>query len=1215
MKTRTRSLHVAAILALSAFPLPATQYWTLDWELIPGEAISKPSVASWAPGRLDLFWRGPDNHLKHRWVPYFGGWSWEQDLGGTLAGAPAAVSSEPDSIDVFWRGPDDHLYWIYYPGPTGDWSAAQDLSQSWLAANLLRSDPAVCSLGPGRLQVFWRGSFGRLMRVTKAPGQNWGLVDDQLGQQLAGAPTAVSWGQDRMDVFWRNPANHLQHIWFDPFGGGWHLTPEDLGAVPDSDLSDPAAVSRSVGRISLFWRSETGTLLHRGFNDGTPWSAVKDLGGYLNSAPGCASWSSQRIDVFSRTSLPGTPLQHKAWKNGPFHDFPPGVINTVVPDQTLTTGSLFEFSSAIQPPISGDSNSPARVFFAGGCGTVGCSVFYTANLLQDTLSPVTDIYPTQIVPTLLMPGEGGTSSYVPPCNTNTPVMVPLGPGADNNMTLFRDGTLMLARLLRTQRQRTDWPSTQPQALRVSDLVHTRILGGSATWLRKTDVDPADPDINNGYWQTFRCTKTKDGEVVSVSNWGGWDRNEIYADPWSAKVFISQTAARGDPQQGGLEKRSGFFARSDDYGNSWGYTLIPAGAPLMMTSLPGDAVFVSPAAKLVWSFDGGASFRPVSGPVAVSWIDNNAPQSELARDVLFTKIQGSDQISRVGTYYKNGKFIHALRFGYPAVKQGWQIYRIVAVHVPDNAYSSDDIWTENLLTLEVTDSGGNLVGNVIQVTMVEPIGAVPYANDYNTTLMYWREERPRSSSTNTTIKGQFMTGLYGFSKVLTLSTGPAGPRSFPGGFSTNSFTGHYSKGAYYYDEATQQARYLAQWIENPPGQPRSLHATILGIPKIGRGYYATPPLSAPPSVVIGQSDFNGIELKWSDCLTFDCCDRCLGDQNAPASCPEITHSLNPPVRWTPLTNQIISGGNGLFSVRIPASSPGAFFRLARRPPEPPTEVELIITAMAGPNGTLQPGGELMASPGESLTFVAVPDARFQVDAWFLDRNIVQRGGERFTLMDVATDHELTVSFRPILQYDLAVRATGHPSAVPVNSNLTYNISVENLGLGTIGDVKLTDPLPRGLNFVSSETSQGSCTFFGGIFSCDLGDIEPGATVSVTLVATPSVEGTFTNTVAVQGSAVAADENPGNNSSTVVTSTRPGRFTIIAFASSGGSIRPAGLLLVDPGQEMIFTALPEEDTEVNVWYLDHTIVQVGGETFTLSDIRADHTLSVTFVEIYD
>src|SRR5205823_3825106 len=43
---------------------------------------STPAVASWASGRLDVFYRGANSHLWHRW--YAGAWAGPEDLGGVM---------------------------------------------------------------------------------------------------------------------------------------------------------------------------------------------------------------------------------------------------------------------------------------------------------------------------------------------------------------------------------------------------------------------------------------------------------------------------------------------------------------------------------------------------------------------------------------------------------------------------------------------------------------------------------------------------------------------------------------------------------------------------------------------------------------------------------------------------------------------------------------------------------------------------------------------------------------------------------------------------------------------------------------------------------------------------------------------------------------------------------------------------------------------------
>ena len=54
----------------------------MDWESQGGVLTSGPAASSWAPGRLDVFARGTDSALWHKW--YESGWSEWEALGGTL---------------------------------------------------------------------------------------------------------------------------------------------------------------------------------------------------------------------------------------------------------------------------------------------------------------------------------------------------------------------------------------------------------------------------------------------------------------------------------------------------------------------------------------------------------------------------------------------------------------------------------------------------------------------------------------------------------------------------------------------------------------------------------------------------------------------------------------------------------------------------------------------------------------------------------------------------------------------------------------------------------------------------------------------------------------------------------------------------------------------------------------------------------------------------
>ena len=124
-------------------------------------------------------------------------------------------------------------------------------------------------------------------------------------------------------------------------------------------------------------------------------------------------------------------------------------------------------------------------------------------------------------------------------------------------------------------------------------------------------------------------------------------------------------------------------------------------------------------------------------------------------------------------------------------------------------------------------------------------------------------------------------------------------------------------------------------------------------------------------------------------------------------------------------------------------------------------------------------------------------------------------------------------------DLSVAMTDSPDPVAVRSNLTYTVTVTNGGPAAAPGVTLTDVLPE-VVFVSATPRQGTCTRAGkgrrdGTLTCDLGTLEPGASATVSIVVTPSRDGTITNTVTVRGNA--PDPSSANNTATETTTVSP------------------------------------------------------------------------------
>jgi uncharacterized repeat protein (TIGR01451 family) len=132
----------------------------------------------------------------------------------------------------------------------------------------------------------------------------------------------------------------------------------------------------------------------------------------------------------------------------------------------------------------------------------------------------------------------------------------------------------------------------------------------------------------------------------------------------------------------------------------------------------------------------------------------------------------------------------------------------------------------------------------------------------------------------------------------------------------------------------------------------------------------------------------------------------------------------------------------------------------------------------------------------------------------------------------TDEQLDITTPSI---DLAVTKSGSPATQELGTgNITWTMVVTNNGPSTATDVEATDAMPAGNTFVSASSTQGTCTG-GATLTCDIGTMAEGATVTITLVTTPSVEGTQSNTVTVTGHE--PETNPDNNQATATVEITP------------------------------------------------------------------------------
>ena len=124
-------------------------------------------------------------------------------------------------------------------------------------------------------------------------------------------------------------------------------------------------------------------------------------------------------------------------------------------------------------------------------------------------------------------------------------------------------------------------------------------------------------------------------------------------------------------------------------------------------------------------------------------------------------------------------------------------------------------------------------------------------------------------------------------------------------------------------------------------------------------------------------------------------------------------------------------------------------------------------------------------------------------------------------------------------DLALGLSDAPDPVLSGHNLTYTLTVTNLGPATATSVSLSDTLPAGVSFVSA--SPVGFTFDGTtVVFPNLGDVLSGAAASATIVVTPLTGGTLTNTATCSSGIV--DPFKLNNTATVKTEVQAVLLTI-------------------------------------------------------------------------
>jgi hypothetical protein len=269
------------------------------WESLGGDIMGKVSVVSWGSGRLDLFARGTNNAILHK---YFDGANWGpssgwESLGGATTGDISAVSWGPGRLDLFIRGTDLMVYHKYFDG--ANWGPS---ISGWEPLGALAAgEISAVSWGPGRLDVFTTRFGDNAIVHRYYDGTHWGPSSgwELLGGATTGKVSAVSWASGRLDLFVRGTDNGVYHKYFD--GSGWG--PSILGwesplGGAGATFGDVTALSTGSGLLDVFVRGTDDVIYHASYNGG--WKPWASLGGMTAFDVSAVSAVAGHLDLFVR---------------------------------------------------------------------------------------------------------------------------------------------------------------------------------------------------------------------------------------------------------------------------------------------------------------------------------------------------------------------------------------------------------------------------------------------------------------------------------------------------------------------------------------------------------------------------------------------------------------------------------------------------------------------------------------------------------------------------------------------------------------------------------------------------------------------------------------------------------------------------------------------------------------------------------------------------
>ena len=230
----------------------------------------------------------------------------------------------------------------------------------------------------------------------------------------------------------------------------------------------------------------------------------------------------------------------------------------------------------------------------------------------------------------------------------------------------------------------------------------------------------------------------------------------------------------------------------------------------------------------------------------------------------------------------------------------------------------------------------------------------------------------------------------------------------------------------------------------------------------------------------------------------------------------------------------------------------------------------ITSSAGSGGNVTPLGNTSVDQGNSQDFTITPNTGYQIENITVDGNsvvVTSPAGQTYTFTNVTADHNITATFS-IIQLSITASTSANGTITP-SGNVLVNY----------GSNKSFTITPNSGYMIESISVDGN---------------------PVTVTSTSGQTYTFTNVI--------------TNHSISATFVNQ-QLTILVSASANGTITPSGSVLVNYGTNKSFAITPNAGYKIGSITVDgnpETVTTYSGQTYTFTNVTANHSISTTFIE---